>query len=33
MNLSPSVQYVTNPGGDEDVSDAVIVGVRALVTF
>jgi len=33
MNLSPSVQYVTNPGGNEDVSDAVVCGVRALITF
>ncbi|MDH4201947.1 MAG: carbohydrate porin [Phycisphaerae bacterium] len=33
MTLSPSVQYVTNPGGDSSVSDAVILGLRALVTF
>lgn len=33
MTLSPSVQYVTNPGGDSSVKDAVVVGLRALVTF
>lgn len=33
INLSPSVQYVTNPGGDRTVSDALVLGVRALVTF
>lgn len=33
MSISPSVQYVTNPGGDSSVSDAVVAGVRALITF
>lgn len=33
MNLSPSVQYITNPGGDKTVTDAVIVGLRALMAF
>jgi porin len=33
MTLSPSVQYVTNPGGDSSVKDAVVVGLRALITF
>ncbi len=33
MAISPSVQYVGNPGGNEDVSDAVVCGVRALITF
>ena len=33
MTLSPSVQYITNPGGDSSVSDAVVVGLRALITF
>ena len=33
MNLSPSVQYVANPGGSKDVSDAVVCGVRAQITF
>ena len=33
MSISPSVQYVTNPGGDSSISDAVVAGVRALVTF
>jgi porin len=33
LNLSPSMQYVANPGGDRTVGDAVVLGVRALVTF
>ena len=33
INLSPSVQYITNPGGDETISDAVVVGLRALMAF
>lgn len=33
MTLSPSVQYVTNPGGAGSVSDAVVLGLRALITF
>jgi porin len=31
--LSPSIQYIANPGGDRDVSDAVIVGGRVVVIF
>ncbi len=33
LNISPSVQYVGNPGGDKTVSDAVILGVRAQTSF
>jgi porin len=33
LYISPSVQYVTNPGGDKTVSDAVILGVRAQLIF
>jgi porin len=33
LNISPSVQYVMNPGGDKTVSDAVILGVRAQLIF
>lgn len=33
MALSPSVQYVANPGGTAGVSDALIFGVRSLITF
>jgi porin len=33
MTLSPSVQYVTNPGGDDSIRDAVVVGLRALIMF
>jgi porin len=31
--ISPDFQYVTNPGGDGSISDAVVVGVRALMVF
>jgi len=33
LNISPSVQYVANPGGSKTVSDALILGVRAQMTF
>jgi len=33
LNISPSVQYIGNPGGDKTVSDAVVLGVRAQMTF
>ncbi len=33
MNLSPSVQYVSNPGGDESIHDAVVFGLRAVMAF
>jgi porin len=33
MALSPGIQYVTNPGGDESVADAVVFGVRMQVSF
>ena len=33
LSISPSVQYVANPGGDDTVSDAVVFGVRAQMTF
>ena len=33
INLSPSIQYVTNPGGIDGVSDAVVLGLRAVMTF
>lgn len=31
--VSPSIQYVKNPGGDDSVDDAVVLGVRVLMTF
>ena len=31
--LSPSVEYVTNPGAQSGVSDAVVVGARLQMTF
>ncbi|MFA5553877.1 MAG: carbohydrate porin [Phycisphaerae bacterium] len=33
LNLSPSIQYITNPGGVDSVKDAVIFGLRAQLTF
>ena len=33
LNISPSIQYVMNPGGSQAVSDAVVLGVRAQITF
>lgn len=33
MTLSPSVQYITNPGGSNTTGDAVVLGLRALITF
>lgn len=33
LNVSPSLQYVSNPGGDKAVSDAVVFGVRLQMTF
>jgi porin len=31
--LSPGIQYIANPGGDKTVSDAVVFGLRAQMTF
>jgi porin len=33
ITLSPSVQYVTNPGDQAMTGDAVVVGLRAVVVF
>lgn len=33
LNVTPSLQYVTNPGGQAGTSDAVIAAVRAQMTF
>lgn len=33
LSLSPSIQYIGNPGGDKTVSDAVVLGLRAQLTF
>lgn len=33
LNISPSVQYVMNPGGNYSVSDAVVLGVRVQFVF
>lgn len=33
VNVSPSIQYVTNPGGNRTVSDAVMVALRAQMMF
>jgi porin len=33
MTISPSVQYVTDPGGTDESKDAVVAGVRTVITF
>jgi len=33
LNISPSIQYVTNPGGNETIRDAVVLAVRAQMIF
>lgn len=33
LNISPNIQYVTNPGGNDTGSDAVVLGVRAQMNF
>ena len=33
LNVSPSIQYVSNPGGTEPVDDAVVLGLRARIAF
>jgi len=33
LNISPSVQYIANPGGDKTVSDAVVLGLRVQMSF
>jgi porin len=33
LNISPSIQYIANPGGDETAGDAVVLGVRLQMRF
>jgi porin len=33
LSITPHVQYLTNPGGVSNVTDSVVVGVRAAVAF
>lgn len=33
LSLSPSVQYVFNPGGERHVDDAIVAGVRLQMSF
>jgi porin len=33
LNVSPSLQYIFNPGGDSSVDDAVVIGVRAQLSL
>ena len=33
MNISPSIQYITNPGGNKGIGDAVVLGLRAQMFF
>jgi porin len=31
--ISPGIQYISHPGGDRDVGDATVLGVRAQIAF
>ena len=33
MNISPSIQYISNPGGNNAASDAVVLGMRVQMNF
>lgn len=33
LSISPSIQYITNPGGTELASDAVVLGLRTVISF
>lgn len=33
LSLSPSIQYVANPGGAENIRDAVVLGLRVQMEF
>ncbi|TKJ33512.1 MAG: hypothetical protein CEE38_20340 [Planctomycetes bacterium B3_Pla] len=33
VSISPGIQYITNPGGDNAVSDAVVLGLRTQIMF
>jgi carbohydrate-selective porin OprB len=33
FNVSPSIQYISNPGGNDAVSDSVVLGLRAQMNF
>ena len=33
LNVSPSVQYITNPGGNDNADDVIVVGVRLQMVF
>jgi porin len=33
VTVSPSIQYLANPGGSSTVADAIVVGVRAQIAF
>jgi porin len=33
LHVTPDLQWIANPGGDEDRGDAIVAGVRAQMTF
>lgn len=33
LNISPSIQFIANPGGNKNVSDAVVIGARIQMAF
>ena len=33
LNISPSIQYVANPGGDETIGNSIVLGLRVQMSF
>jgi porin len=33
LNIQPDLQFVINPGGNQDLKNALVIGVRTVVTF
>jgi len=33
LSISPSIQYIANPGGNQPISDAVVLGIRTQMSF
>ena len=31
--LQPDAQYVVNPSGDRDLRDALVIGIRTIISF
>jgi porin len=33
LTVQPDIQFIINPGGTHDLSNALVIGARAVVTF